>query len=63
MAQYITGAKLPAIHDLYTVVCENIHPPFGIFPILLTYNLELKYIFWGVVSFDLHNMPTTFNQL
>ena len=33
--------------------------PLGIFPILLSYNLELKLIFGGFVSFDLHNMPTT----
>jgi hypothetical protein len=29
------------------------------FPILLPYNRELKWIFGGFVSFDLHNMPTT----
>ena len=40
-----------------TVPGESIHPP-GIFPILLPYNLELKWIFGGFVSFDLHNMPT-----
>ena len=37
---------------------ESIHT-LGIFPILLHYNLELTWIFGGVVSFDLHNMPTT----
>ena len=38
----------------------KVFTPIGIFPILLPYNLELKLIFLGgVVSFDLHNMPTT----
>uniref|UniRef100_A0A4W5KU32 PX domain-containing protein n=1 Tax=Hucho hucho TaxID=62062 RepID=A0A4W5KU32_9TELE len=37
----------------------KVFTPLGIFPILLPYNLELKWIFWGFVSFDLHNMPTT----
>ena len=40
------------------MACKSIHP-LGIFPILLPYNLELKWIFGGFVSFDLHNMPTT----
>jgi hypothetical protein len=38
----------------------KVFTPLGIFPILLSYNLELKYIFFGgVKSFDLHTMPTT----
>ena len=41
-----------------TVACEVIHP-LVIFHILLPYNLELKWIFGGFESFDLHNMPTT----
>ena len=39
----------------YIVACESIHPR-GIFPILLPYNLELKYIFLRVcvISFKQH---------
>jgi hypothetical protein len=37
----------------------KVFTPLGIFPILLPYNLDLKRICRGFVSFDLHNMPAT----
>jgi hypothetical protein len=37
----------------------KVFTPLGIFPILLPFKLELKYILGGFVSFDLYNMPTT----
>jgi hypothetical protein len=48
----LTTRCVPTVAWLY---CD----PLGIFPILLSYNLELKWIFVGFVSFDLHDMPTT----
>jgi hypothetical protein len=49
--------KQQKIHH-FTVAWESILP-LAIFPILLPNNLELTLIFWGFVSLDLHNMPTT----
>ena len=37
----------------------KVFTPLGIFPTLLPYNLELKWIFGRFVLFDLHNMSTT----
>jgi hypothetical protein len=51
--------RLVITKGLNTVAYESIHP-LGIFPILLSYKLELKWILeGGVASFDLHDMPTT----
>jgi hypothetical protein len=48
--------------QLKTVACESI-PPLGIFPILLPYNLDLKWIFGRFVSFDSDNMPTCCTEI
>ena len=43
----------------YVQWLANVFTPLGIFPILLPYNLEIKYILGGFLTYDLHSMPTT----
>jgi hypothetical protein len=52
-------ASTEATLGVFTVTCESIHPPlaFFLFYCLTTWNKKI--FLGGVVSIDLHNMPTT----
>jgi hypothetical protein len=49
----------PKKPHIYIYGPSKVFTPFCIFPILLPYNLALKWILGGFLSFDLHNIPTT----
>ena len=50
--------EMRCLHLVCTVACESIHAPWH-FSYFVALQPGIKIDYWGIVSFDLHNMPAT----